>query len=763
MSSPWLRRLLTRSALIQGWERVAENAGAPGVDGVSTKAFSTQLDAEFTALQHEILAGSYQPVPLLSVWLERPGKKRRELGIPAVRDRVLQSACALLIGPTLEANFEDCSFAYRQGRSVKQAVARVERLRDEGYRWVVDADINSYFDEIPHEPLLRELSILIPDHGLIALVRQWLTCPIRRDHSIAPRSRGIAQGSPLSPLLANLYLDQLDEAILEENLRLVRFADDFLILCRRPEQAEQALELTRVILGQLELRFNTAKTRIAHFNDGFRFLGTLFVRSLALPSKYPLEPVTAAPDAATQAQRNDAATSLASQAGSHTMQRKLDRIEDHPLEDALADALAGALAEHPEWRPKPHIEEMPTPGSAEDATRIQVESDAEALAVMLSEPITGSAEDGAVTPETMEAIAEEDLPLSIDINAGEITDPAQTTVSNALLQTLYVIEPGSEVAREGERFLVKKSDKTLIELPALKVDLICLFGRIHITTAAMQLALLRGIPIALIGRNGRYYGRVEPPHIGNVTLQHAQFLAADDEAFRLDIARAFIRGKLDNAAIVLQRLARTQGHAVKSTIPRLRQLSAQIKTVKALDGLHGLEGAAASAYFEAWRTLLPSTLGFTRRQSRPAPDAVNALLSLGYTILYQNVAALLAARGLNAHIGIMHVPGGTHLALASDLMEELRPPLVDSVVLNLLLNNRLPEPIATIRDQAVVLSPAAVRAFLTAFETRLAQRAQYLGGEATTDWRRLIDLQVRRLAQAIRARDSNAYTPIRMR
>ena len=132
MSSPWLRRLLTRSTLAAGWARVAENAGAPGVDGVSIPAFSMRLEAEFTALQHEVLAGSYQPEPLLSVWLERPGKKRRELGIPAVRDRVLQSACALLIGPTLEANFEDCSLAYRQGRSVKQAVARVERLRDEG-------------------------------------------------------------------------------------------------------------------------------------------------------------------------------------------------------------------------------------------------------------------------------------------------------------------------------------------------------------------------------------------------------------------------------------------------------------------------------------------------------------------------------------------------------------------------------------------------------------------------------------------------------
>lgn len=756
MSSPWLRRLLIRSNLAAGWARVEENAGAPGADGVSIREFSARMEVEFAALQHEVLAGSYRPEPLLSVWLERPGKKRRELGIPAVRDRVLQSACALLIGPTLEANFEDCSFAYRQGRSVKQAVARVERLRDEGYRWVVDADINSYFDEIPHEPLLRELSILIPDRGLGALVRQWLACPIQRSHGIDPRPRGIAQGSPLSPLLANLYLDQLDEAMLDENLRIVRFADDFLILCRRPEQAEQALEMTRSVLAQLELRLNPAKTRVAHFNDGFRFLGTLFVRSLALPSQYPLD---------VHAATNTGGAGCSGATPAPEQGKKLeqaDQTEEHPLEDALGAALSEALAVHPEWHPG---------GQGKHVT-----SEAE---VCLPSPSGGRAGDEGLSwdgsllpdtdaaPEALDGFAsdEEELPPALEIDAEEAGPAAspQSAVSNALLQTLYVIEPGSEVAREGERFLVRKAETVLIELPSVKIDLICLFGRIHITTAAMQLALLRGIPVALIGRNGHYYGRIEPPQAGNVALHRAQFLAAEAETFQLEMARAFIRGKLDNAAIVLQRLARTQGEAVKSAIPRLRQLSAQVKTVKALEGLRGLEGAAASIYFEAWRTLLPGALGFTRRQSRPAPDTVNALLSLGYTILYQNVAALLAARGLNAHIGVMHASGGTHLALASDLMEELRPPLVDSVVLNLLLNNRLAEPIASVRDQAVVLSPATVRAFLTAFESRLAQRAQYLGGEATTDWRRLMDLQVRRLAQAVRARDAQAYSPVRIR
>lgn len=754
MTSPWLRRLLTRSSLAAGWARVEENGGAPGADGVSIRAFTARLEAEFTALQHEVLAGSYRPEPLLSVWLEQPGKKRRELGIPAVRDRVLQSACALLIGPTLEANFEDCSFAYRQGRSVKQAVARVERLRDEGFRWVVDADINSYFDEIPHEPLLRELSLLIPDRGLSALVRQWLVCPIRRSHGIDSRTRGIAQGSPLSPLLANLYLDQLDEAILGENLRLVRFADDFLILCRRPEQAEQALELTRSVLTKLELRLNPAKTRIAHFNDGFRFLGTLFVRSLAVPSKFPLDPAVISSAFAPKPVVN-----MPAQDERHAVLVSEVQPEEHTHENALTTALSDALDDHPEWRINPHGEDAHTP-TLEEASPVRKEE----VTAQTTEPLSELLEISSA-PDLAEASLDDDSPPLDELDTEELAEPANspTAVSNALLQTLYVIEPGSEVAREGERFLVKKAEAILIELPATKIDMICLFGRIHITTAAMQLALLRGIPVALIGRNGHYYGRIEPPQVGNIALQRAQFLATDDETFRLEMSRAFIRGKLDNAAIVLQRLARTQGEAVKATIPHLRQLSAQVKTVKALDGLRGLEGAAASAYFEAWRTLLPGTLGFTRRQSRPAPDTVNALLSLGYTILYQNVAALLAARGLNAHIGIMHVSGGTHLALASDLMEELRPSLVDSVVLNLLLNNRLPEPIATIREQVVTLSPTTVRAFLTAFETRLAQRAQYLSGEATTDWRRLIDLQVRRLAQAVRTRDAQSYSPIRMR
>lgn len=760
MPISWLRQLATRSMLMAGWARMNKN-GSPGVDGVSMQSFSKRLDAELATLQHEVLSGIYRPLPLLSVWIKRPGKKHRELGIPAVRDRVLQSACSLLIGPTLEANFEDCSFAYRQGRSVRQAISRVERLRDEGFRWVVDADINRFFEEIPHEPLLRELSILIPDSDLIALVRQWLTCSIRRGKIDVPRNRGIAQGSPLSPMLANLYLDQLDEAILEKNLRLVRFADDFLILCRHPEHAEQALEVTRTILDGLELSLHAEKTRVAHFDHGFRFLGTLFIRSLSMPSKNPIEPETAVFDGAFNQQHVDSHACLPVETASPVTRLQTEWKETSPQGTPLADAMNDALEKQPGWRPENESTKVTTSQSANDTAAILPGLDDPPLVAIFPDSATAAV---CANPKTMEAFFDEDPLLFADISAQEnpvCQEPA--LAGNSLMQTLYVTEPGSEIAREGERFLVRKSNSILIELPALKVDLICLFGRIHITTAAMQLALLRGIPIALIGRNGRYYGRIEPSHAGNVKLQHAQFFAAEDETFRLAIAQCFIRGKLDNAAIVLWRIARTHGHAVKSAIPRLRQFSDQIKTVKSLEELNGLEGAAANSYFEAWRTVLPAALAFTRRQSRPAPDAVNALLSLGYTILYQNVAAILAARGLNAHVGIMHVPGGNHLALASDVMEEFRPPLVDSVVMNLLLNKHLPDPIATTRDQGVVLSPPTVRVFLAAFENRLSQHAQYLGGETTTDWRRLIDLQVRRIVQAIRTRDPHLYNPIRMR
>lgn len=277
-----LHQVLAFTTLRDAWHRVRENRGCAGGDGETLEQFEADLETNLAALRNEVLQGSYAPRPLLSVIVEAAGKKPRRLAVPAVRDRVLQTAVAMVLTPLFEAEFEDCSFAYRRGRSVDLAVRRIMQYRDQGFRWVVDADIASFFAEIDHERLVREVAELVQDVGIIDLIKVWLKAPITDLETTWRPTKGIALGSPISPLLANLYLDHLDEALLGKDLRLVRFSDDFLILCKHEEEAARALDLTEEVLGALRLRLNREKTRIVDFERGFRFLGVEFVRNLVL-------------------------------------------------------------------------------------------------------------------------------------------------------------------------------------------------------------------------------------------------------------------------------------------------------------------------------------------------------------------------------------------------------------------------------------------------------------------------------------------------
>ncbi len=225
-----LRQALTQSRLKAAYARVLDNHGQPGVDGVDVESFGQGLDATLQTLRTDVLAGSYKPSALKRLWLPRTGKSPRPIAVPVVRDRVLQTAVAMTITPLLEEEFEECSFAYRQGRSVRMAVERIGLLQRQGYHWVVEADIEQFFDQIPHEPLLAEFQTVVRDEDLVALVRRWVKAPIREGDHLFPVDRGVPQGSPLSPHLANLYLDHLDETLLDRGHALVRYADDFIVL-----------------------------------------------------------------------------------------------------------------------------------------------------------------------------------------------------------------------------------------------------------------------------------------------------------------------------------------------------------------------------------------------------------------------------------------------------------------------------------------------------------------------------------------------------
>ena len=284
-SEPLLDQILDRGPLYRAFQRVWENGGCRGADGVTVGAFRDRLEWELDSIQDSLLRRAYHPVPLLRFPVPKAGGSgERFLSVPSVRDRVVQSAVYLVTRDRFEAEFEDTSYAFRKGRSVRDAVAKLRDLRDHGHRWVVDADIAGFFDRIPHAPLLEAVGRLGLGAYVEHLFELWVRAEVYDGRSLRCLEEGVPQGSVVSPMLANLFLDRLDEELAAAGLAAVRYADDFAVLCRDEAAAGEALELTDDLLEALDLDLNRDKTGIVSFEGGFRFLGALFVgESIFLP------------------------------------------------------------------------------------------------------------------------------------------------------------------------------------------------------------------------------------------------------------------------------------------------------------------------------------------------------------------------------------------------------------------------------------------------------------------------------------------------
>lgn len=274
---------ISLKSLDRAWEKVRGNGGCAGGDGVSIPAFQPGAARQIAALSTRLAAGKYHAAPYRIVAIPKKHGGARRLVIPSLSDRIVQTALAQALGPVLEPQFEESSFAYRPGRSVKQAVQAIERWRDAGFWYVVEADIVDFFDNIRHGRLLDKLERALAGWGGAQEIVDHIALML--EHQAAQTGiadRGVAQGSPLSPLLANLYLDAVDEAMEGKGVRLVRFADDFVVLCKRQKDSARALAVAVEALGAEGLDLHSDKTRIIDFDRGFEFLGHLFVRSFAL-------------------------------------------------------------------------------------------------------------------------------------------------------------------------------------------------------------------------------------------------------------------------------------------------------------------------------------------------------------------------------------------------------------------------------------------------------------------------------------------------
>ncbi len=271
------------------WRRVEENDGCAGVDGISIQRFRASAAKNLERLRAEVIANSYRFLPLLEILIEKkPGSKvTRRLLVPVVRDRVLLTAIARRLSLSFEDEFLDASFAYRPGRGVDRAVARVIQLRDRGMHYVLDADIHAFFDSVPHPKLLEILAARDLTPPLLLLLRDAIRASFWDGRKLRRLIRGVPQGSPLSPLLANLFLTGFDQELAARDGHLVRYADDFLVLCRSHEEAHAARALASDWMARHGLELKPEKTRVTSFAETFAFLGVTFQGEQAfVPWKY---------------------------------------------------------------------------------------------------------------------------------------------------------------------------------------------------------------------------------------------------------------------------------------------------------------------------------------------------------------------------------------------------------------------------------------------------------------------------------------------
>ena len=275
------------TTLYAAWRGVKRNGGSAGSDHQSIKAFERNLEGELTRLEQELTQGTYKPRPVLRCYIDKPGSKdKRPLGIPAVRDRVVQAALRLVIEPIFEREFAPNSYGFRPGRGCKDALREVDRLLKAGYTQVVDADLSAYFDSIPHDRLMDEIGKYIADGRVLQVIEGFLKQDIMDGMSLWSPEKGSPQGAVISPLLSNLYLHPVDMIMAETGFEMIRYADDLVIMCRTGEEAQRALELLRQLVNERGLSLHPVKTRLVDMTvagQGFEFLGYRFADGTRRP------------------------------------------------------------------------------------------------------------------------------------------------------------------------------------------------------------------------------------------------------------------------------------------------------------------------------------------------------------------------------------------------------------------------------------------------------------------------------------------------
>ncbi|MCC3415153.1 MULTISPECIES: CRISPR-associated endonuclease Cas1 [unclassified Microcoleus] len=682
----------TPEPLHSAWQQVRKRSRSAGIDGITVDLFAGVARYQLQVLQQQLQQECYFPRPAKGFYLRKANGGQRLIGIPTVRDRVVQRFLLGELYWPLEDVFLDCSYAYRPGRGIQMAVKHLYSYYRFGQTWIVKADIEKFFDNLCWPLLLADLEKLQLEPILRQLIAQQLESGIVVKGQCLYPNQGVLQGAILSGALANLYLNQFDRLCLSHGFNLVRFGDDFAIACADSIQANRCLEQISVWLGSLYLKLQPEKTQIFAPDQEFVFLGYLFRDGEVFAPEPPQPP-----------------------------------LAKGGLSEVVPPLSKGGLG-----------------------------------------GVTGASGMSFFRPATRKVPVFSGKPLACSISVKRIVLPRANSEHfwREPMSTLYVTDQGAYLSIQNYQFQVYYQQELRIKVPASRVSQIILFGCCNVSHGAVSCALHQRIPILYLSQRGRYFGRMQ--HDGRAKVEYLTkqvSCSMNPEFVRLQ-AEAIVRAKLHNSRILLMRLNRRKSKDASETsvlqaVEMLEMLMESLPLAESMDALRGYEGKAATVYFQALGSLFSGPFVFEVRTKRPPTDPINSLMSLGYTLLSQNVFSFVESVGLHPNFGNLHVPRDNHAALVSDLMEEFRAQVVDSLVAYL-VNKKIfvPEDFTPPDERGgVFLQPHALKKFLKHWDEKLLSETTHPHTGYKVAYRRCLELQVREYVSALMG-EVEVYRPM---
>lgn len=702
--SLFVEQMADEAVLREAWYRVQRGGRAGGVDGVTVDAFRPRADRRVTQLRESLLADTYQPSPVRRVQIPKPSGGVRVLGLPTIVDRIAQTAAALVLHDRVTALFSDRSFAYRPFLGPRRAAIFL-RTSMASAAWVVTADIEKFFDNVEHRVLAGQLRNVGVDDGGIRLMLKWLLAPAAdRGHWFQP-VKGLPQGSPVAPVLANLYLTGFDTALEAEGFAHVRYADDFVVLARDEAEAHRALRYVSTYLAsRLKLRIKPAKTQLAPAVDGCTFVGFRFTRDTWT---IPAESIDRFKEALTPLLDNDAGRPLTDVAKSHN-----DVVRGwRNYYCGNSSEMDRQLADLDTWRRDECAAYLQRGGNDPGAAvvwfeRIVDPQDDKAPAGAYATPLEAGEARLDLPPERLDQWHQRAAEYGESREGRAFSTVRQVRDAEIGRKQLPVILEdgwlrvptfGGFVTKSQALVVVRRKKQVIFECPFDDVSCLTVEADgIALSTAVIDECAKRGIALAVCRISGKPIARLVPARSPLDPSVVQQQLRARAGKSGTALVQAVLTAKLSNQRALLLYHSKYRGRDAsvrKRLMDGARAIAGYSREIDRLSGtpmrkarqpLFLAEARAAAHYWEAFGALVPADLGFRRRVHRGADDVVNKALNYGYAHLLGRVWVAVHRAGLEPSLGLLHTGRRRSAGLVFDLMEPFRQPVVDKTVLGLL-------------------------------------------------------------------------------